>query len=209
MSNVTSEPTADGQITFDHVVATSDRAHLVYGTMTPDARATLDALADQAADLDSMTVISEADDRVRFEARFAELPLRSAVASRGGSVEEVRLEDGDLHLQFHLPPSVDVPALTETVHATYPTVQFLAKRQVPRPRDSVTQLRQSLYEDLTDRQRAVLEAAYHRGYFEWPRDASGEELADSLGIAPATFAQHLRKAEQVVVDSLLSSSLPA
>jgi len=77
-----------------------------------------------------------------------------------------------------------VSAITEAVEGTYPTAQLLAKRQFPRSHDSMSELRQSLSEELTDRQQAVLEAAYHRGYFEWPRDASGEAVADSLGIAP-------------------------
>jgi PAS domain S-box-containing protein len=47
-----------------------------------------------------------------------------------------------------------------------------------------------------------LETAYHAGFFEWPRDSSGEELADALGIAPATFTQHLRTAERKLLDAL-------
>jgi len=106
------------------------------------------------------------------------------VVSEGGFVEELLFEDGDFDLRVYVPPSGDVSAITEAVEGTYPTAQLLAKRQFPRSHDSMSELRQSLSEELTDRQQAVLEAAYHRGYFEWPRDASGEAVADSLGIAP-------------------------
>jgi predicted DNA binding protein len=62
-----------------------------------------------------------------------------------------------------------------------------------------------LTSDLTERQRSALEAAYHAGFFDWPRDVSGGEMAESLGVSSPTFHQHLRKAEQKILDALLSS----
>jgi predicted DNA binding protein len=60
-------------------------------------------------------------------------------------------------------------------------------------------------DELTDRQLAVLRAAYQAGFFEWPRDASGEEVAESLDIAAPTFHQHLRKAEKAIIAVFLST----
>lgn len=48
---------------------------------------------------------------------------------------------------------------------------------------------------LTDRQFEVIECALEEGYFEWPRDASSEEIAEKLGVSRATFLEHLRKAQ--------------
>jgi PAS domain S-box-containing protein len=200
------DASADGRIVLDDVVATSDEAYLVYGTMAPDARDTLDALTDQHAHWDSVIAISEEEDGIRFQARVTELPLQSGVASEGGSIEEVLFEDGALHLRINLPSGGDMSAITETVEGTFPTARLLGKRQIPRPQDPVIDIRKSLSEELTDRQRAALEAAYHQGYFEWPRDTTGQEVADSLGIAPPTFSQHLRRAEKAVVESVFSFS---
>ena len=41
----------------------------------------------------------------------------------------------------------------------------------------------------------MLQAAYHSGYFEWPRGTTAEELADSLGVSAPTLHNHLRKAQ--------------
>ena len=49
----------------------------------------------------------------------------------------------------------------------------------------------------------TMKAAFHSGFFEWPRDTTGEEIADSLGVTPPTFHQHLRKAEKKVVRATL------
>ncbi|MFC7046301.1 helix-turn-helix domain-containing protein [Halobacteriaceae archaeon GCM10025711] len=58
--------------------------------------------------------------------------------------------------------------------------------------------------ELTDRQRAALEAAYFSGYFDWPRGSTAEEIADSLGISSPTFHQHFRKAERKLLESILA-----
>ena len=198
------ETSGDGNIALKEIVATSDGGYLVYGSLTPDARETLDAMLDQHPHWESATILSEVDDQIRFQVRVTELPLQSEIASIGGSIETVRYENGGLHLQLQLPTSVDVSSITDIVYETYPTARFLTKRQRPRSRHAEAPVQQSLFEELTERQLAALKAAYHRGYFEWPRNASGTELAESLGIAPATYSQHLRKAERKVFEAVFS-----
>jgi predicted DNA binding protein len=78
---------------------------------------------------------------------------------------------------------------------------MLRRQQVTRE-DAQARSTRSLLEGLTDRQRTTLEAAYHAGFFEWPRDASGEDVAESLQVSPPTFHQHLRKAEGKVFGGL-------
>ncbi|OLZ39398.1 response regulator receiver protein [Natrinema saccharevitans] len=56
-------------------------------------------------------------------------------------------------------------------------------------------------EELTDRQRQVLELAIEAGYFERPRHNNTSELADALGISRATFTQHLRAAQRKLFTS--------
>ena len=60
-----------------------------------------------------------------------------------------------------------------------------------------------LYAQLTDRQREILAAAVEVGYYEVPRQASHEDIADHLGIAPATVGEHLRKIESTVLKEII------
>lgn len=62
--------------------------------------------------------------------------------------------------------------------------------------DSATVPDAEAVDDLTDRQRQVLELAIEAGYFERPRHNNTGELADTLGISRATFTQHLRAAQR-------------
>jgi predicted DNA binding protein len=55
---------------------------------------------------------------------------------------------------------------------------------------------------LTARQRDVLKTALDIGYYEIPRQATHEEIAEQLGIAPTTAGEHLRKIEQRVFTAI-------
>jgi predicted DNA binding protein len=49
----------------------------------------------------------------------------------------------------------------------------------------------------------VVETAYSAGYFAWPRENSGEEIASLLGVTQPTFNKHLRTAEREAFGMLL------
>ncbi len=51
-------------------------------------------------------------------------------------------------------------------------------------------------EDLTERQREVLQTAYDMGYYEVPSQATTEEIAAELDLDPSTVAEHLQRAEK-------------
>ncbi|WP_456371259.1 helix-turn-helix domain-containing protein [Geoglobus sp.] len=61
--------------------------------------------------------------------------------------------------------------------------------------DIVDQISRSL----SMKQKKVLVEAYRRGYFEWPRKTSVDELAKSFGIAKSTCLHHLRVAESRIM----------
>ncbi|RKD88620.1 bacterio-opsin activator domain-containing protein [Halopiger aswanensis] len=191
-----------GTITLNHVVPIEDDEYLVYGSVTANGIDGLESLVEALPHWVSVTYRTGGDER-GFELRLSEPPVLSTVASLGGSVETAVIEDGDYLMTLHAAPGADVRQVVDTVQEAYPDVELLKQRQLRI--DTSERVRDVLEADLTDRQRATLEAAYHAGYYEWPRDASGEDVAESLEIAPPTFNQHLRKAQRKVFDSLLSS----
>ncbi|WP_232686887.1 PAS domain S-box protein [Halobacterium zhouii] len=195
----------DGNVTLDQAIPVGDGEFLVYGTATPDAVDTVTALVEAIPHWTAVTVRSEGDP-VSFELRLNDPPVLSTVASLGGYVDSAVFASGDCQLTIHLAPTVDVRHVIDTVERTYPGVQMRRRQQVSLARDDAIDAQRRLASDLTDRQRTTLEAAYHAGFFEWPRDASGEDVAESLGVAPPTFHQHLRKAQKKVFDGLLSRS---
>jgi PAS domain S-box-containing protein len=200
------ETDADGLITLDEVVPASDGNYLVYGTAAEEVRPLLDRLVDAIPHWTSVTDRGQWGDTCRFELQLTDSPVLSSVASRGGYVDQAVVEDGDYHMTIHLPPTVDARSVANTVTDAYPTADLVAQRQLSRTGESAARLERLLVEDLTDRQQAALESAYRAGFFEWPREADGQTVAESLGVSPPTFHQHLRKAERKVFDALLSES---
>ncbi len=91
--------------------------------------------------------------------------------------------------------------MIEVIRKTAPTPP-ISHSGPPNGATEPTWVRQGTRERSHRKQRAALETAYFAGYFDWPRQSTGEEIADRLGIAPATFNQHLRTAERKFFDSV-------
>lgn len=58
---------------------------------------------------------------------------------------------------------------------------------------------------LTDRQRAVLVAALHAGYFDIPRSASLAELAETLDISGNAASERLRRGMETLVENTVGA----
>lgn len=56
---------------------------------------------------------------------------------------------------------------------------------------------------LSERQREAAGAALELGYYEIPREASHEDVAAAIDCAPSTAAEHLRKAESKLLQSII------
>ena len=58
---------------------------------------------------------------------------------------------------------------------------------------------------LTNKQRFAVELAIEKGYYEYPRKISVQELAKISKSPRSTFQEHLRKAESKLMKILLQS----
>jgi len=59
--------------------------------------------------------------------------------------------------------------------------------------------------ELTETQREALVLAYERGYFDSPREASLEEIADELGITQQSLSSRLRRGHRRLIEATLIS----
>lgn len=60
-----------------------------------------------------------------------------------------------------------------------------------------------LFADLTARQQEVLLAALEAGYYEDPRGATYDDVADAVGCSATTVGEHLRKVERRLVHEVV------
>lgn len=161
------------------------------------------------------------------------LEARMIDGDEDGGIAEVRVNSPEQHfvaslteagaIPRHLSSTEGVAQIVAEVPNVYDTAKVVARFQESHPSAEVAARRQKSYttpmfsrrefqrsveELLTDRQREVLMAAYERGYFESPREKSGETIASELGISLSTFSQHLRSAEQKVCSLVFEALAP-
>jgi len=153
------------------------------------------------------TVVREAEDgrsallEVHLEGA-PRLPL-DVLTDYGASVTGARIADGDVDVGVELPPEVDVPTVLDAVREIEPNIEMVRKRHVDRPAETISAVRERVGSRLTPKQEAALEAAYARGYYEWPRDSTMEELAETFDVSGPALHYRLRKAHQTVMSVLL------
>lgn len=61
----------------------------------------------------------------------------------------------------------------------------------------------ALLDQLTAKQMDAIIRAYDNGYYGFPRAVSTESVATSMGISRPTYEEHLRKAENKVMDMIV------
>jgi hypothetical protein len=141
-----------------------------------------------------------------FDREETEPCICESIEDTLGPVTDVHAADGDLHVTLH---ASDVDALRETVADLRDQYGDLSIEYLVRSVDgeSGAELVPVDLRKLTDRQREVLSTAHEMGYFEYPRDANAEAVADALDIQPSTFAEHLAASQRKLLDELLTDDL--
>ena len=169
----------------------------VYRLAEPSTAATDTAEAVLSADVEQVDgaadTLSVANDEPWWVALTESYGANVAAASADGDGARIIVE---------LPPNVTVRAVVDTLTAHAPGIKPVARQQRARRERSLSELEAAVAERLTDRQREVVETAYETGYYEWPHAVSSEAVADLLGIAQPTFAEHFWAAQQRIVESL-------
>jgi predicted DNA binding protein len=144
-------------------------------------------------------LIAEHSDESLVEVRTTGASLTGRLVELGGSVRQLVAEGGEAHVTCEVATDTDVRSFVAALLESFPESELLAKRESEGSARSATEFRRDLENRLTAKQRSVLRAAYHSGYFDWPRGSTAEELADSIGVSAPTLHNHLRRAQRKVL----------
>lgn len=197
---------ANCALTVDGCLSAGDDQTIAFATVEGGSR---DRIADA---VDSSVTISAAEFlRETAEGHVVQFVLRdrfvdSALAEHGAVLRTVATDPSKASIVVDVPTRVDAQVVLETIQERYPDTELVAMRHVDRTPTAFANLQTRLLDQLTDRQMDVLTAAYHAGYFESPREKTGEEVADVLDITSQTFSQHLRRIQRKLFDTLLADS---
>jgi transcriptional regulator with GAF, ATPase, and Fis domain len=123
------------------------------------------------------------------------------IVNSGGAVETVAAtDDNPVTITASFPETGCSSNVLSTVTQQYGSVA-ITETQSAEPTGYFVP---DLFADLTDRQYDALETAFQQGYFSWPRQSTGKEIAAEMDVAPSTFTEHLRRAEASIVNKLMA-----
>ena len=126
----------------------------------------------------------------------------SELAEYGAVLREAAATPAETTVVVEVPAGADVRSFADRLESLAPSLALVAKRQHRQQDRTPAELHDRIEGDLTDRQYEVLTTALSAGYFEWPREHDGSEVAERLGITQPTFNKHLRLGERKTFELL-------
>lgn len=149
-------------------------------------------------DVRDAEALVEADDESVLQLRITNSPLVNVLSEVGCRITAMSADETTPTLDFRVGTERAASRVLDALDETYDQVDLIAYYE-DRPDRTPHTFREQLRDELTDRQYVALKKAYVSGYFEWPRRADGEQLADSMDIVPSTYHQHLQAAKRKLV----------
>jgi predicted DNA binding protein len=197
----------DCRIDLAEMLPRGDGEYAEFFTVTGGEPAAVDDLARAHESVDTR-FLSGSENGALFEFHVSEECPAVTLAELGALPQVVRADSGTGRIVAEVPPRDDAVAITDSFLDRVPEAEFTAKRETESLTTpfSSTGFRQELRSRLTERQREVLEAAFEAGYYEWPRDCSGEAVAAELGISSPTFSEHIHAAERKLITMVFEES---
>jgi PAS domain S-box-containing protein len=184
----------DCRLHLEGIVALGDETLRYYVGVTGASPGRVVDLATQRNGVDDGRVISETEDDGLVAFRRTGTSPSRILLDYGATVRSAAAESDGGRLTVEVTPETDLRTLLAGVRNEYSGVELAGKHTLDRSVGTVQQFRQTLGDELTDKQLRALRTAHFAGYFEWPRRSTAEEIAASLDISSATFHFHLRHA---------------
>lgn len=163
----------------------------------------IDAVERAATELvavESVTRISTGNPGGVLRLRLSQPFLALELATHGAVFRRARATPTTTTLVVDVPQSVELRQITSLLSETFTGVTLQSRQTVDREAEYT--LPSQLLDRLTDRQLEVIQTAYYSGFFESPRESTGEEIAETLGISSTAFYGHTRTVQRKLFSAL-------
>jgi len=193
----------DSSVRLERTVRRQDGSVSVYYTLGSGAVA---EDRDQAAEIlpGDVNVVSQGEEQTILE-RSGSSWFGSLISEYGGIVRHGQATPEGVELVVEFPQAADTRTIVERIRDEFPGLELTAQRQHSETDTTPTEVRAQLQQRLSERQYEALETAFAMGYFDWPRESSGEAVAERLGITQPTVNKHIRLGEYKVFDLLFGA----
>jgi len=211
-SDAIAEPFLEGtngdtvRISIDRTLSLTGGRSLVYYTtegIDPDH---FIEVIETFADGGTVRLLETIGPTARLELSTDSETIHSVIATYGGRIREAVLQDGVFTLTIRIPEGTPVRQVLDAVRNIYPDLQLITQTTVTPTVQTAADAFLTVDEQLTDRQRETLEVGYYAGFFEWPRESSGDDLAELMDVTPATVHHHLRHGQRKLLSAFFDEA---
>jgi len=192
----------DCRIELSSTVDVDDDASRAYLSVDGARPQDVAAVVETATGVSDFRVIETREGGCSASLRLADGSLVRALVDHGATVREATAADGRVRVVADFPEGTNVRPIADGLRERFADVRLASKESAARSPRAESSLRDGVGDRFTDRQWAALSAAYHGGYFDWPRGSTAEEVADAMGVSSPTFHNHLRKAQRALLDGV-------
>jgi PAS domain S-box-containing protein len=176
-------------------------ARVLFALDDPPVEAIM-ALETDFVTVESLTHIERGGEQL-FRATLSGQTVAAALLDCGAIPRNVVAEADETRAVLRLSREIDVRVFLDRVRQQYPETELRSRKDVERTQAEGAAMATALEERLTDRQREVLLTAYESGFFESPRQTTGEQLAELLDLSQPTVTHHLREAQRRLYAAML------
>lgn len=162
--------------------------------------------ASRSSAIDEATILDRTEESW-IQLQFVKPFIASRLADHGITVTDIVAREDTCQVTVAISPAHPTREAVATVTRFY-EAEFISKRDNQELTSRELGSPVNIMASLTDRQREVLELAYASGYFEVPREISGNDLAENLDLSSSAFHRHIRTAERAIFRTLFQLSPP-
>ena len=202
-TEIEGDPGGTMEITRTVLLAGGDA--LQYYTTTEIDTAQFETALEGESAVRHVRLLDQTGDTAQFEVRTTGPTMANVFATYGGRTTRIRFENGKVRMTAELPYGTAIRPVIDAIQDIYPDMEFSSRTTRERSTQTIAGLQAVVADQLTDRQRAALEAGYYAGFFDWPRGSTGEEIAETMDVSPSTFHKHLRYGERKLLRLLFES----
>jgi len=120
------------------------------------------------------------------------------ILNQGGNPVGMSATEKEATLTVHLPKYASTKSFVSMLEKEYDDLKLVSTQSREKEYETKTEFEEVLDGNLTERQMEIVQTAYYSGYFSSPRESTGQEIADQLGVTQPTVTESLKTAEKKV-----------
>jgi predicted DNA binding protein len=188
----------DGSVAFENATTQEEGPHRVYVSVrcediedTEERRAVIEEVAETTPLISSYSHVTTRDDAEVYSL-VGDISFFHQILDRSGTLMEMKANEEQAEILVELPRYASVKSFVSMVEGEYDDVEVLSTRTKEKEFKTESGFKGELREKLTERQLETLQTAYYSGYFESPRECTGQEIAEQLGVTQPTVTENIK-----------------